>query len=152
MRAPVFLIPGAIFGAGLALSGMTNPARVKGFLDLAGTWDPTMVFVIGGGLASFVFWNLLLGRRAEPILGGEKPGKPSREISARLIAGEAVFGIGWGLAGFCPGPALANLGALRLEALAFLPAMVAGMWIARTVLGADRPTAILATQDQTATG
>ena len=140
MRALVFLIPGTLFGAGLAISGMTNPAKVKGFLDLAGNWDPSLALVMGGGLVSFALWNVLLQKRTEPILGGEKPGRPSREIDARLIVGAVLFGVGWGLAGLCPGPALANLGVVRSEALVFVPAMVAGMWIAQRVFGADRTT------------
>ncbi len=138
MRELVFLIPGALFGAGLAISGMTNPAKVKGFLDLTGNWDPSLALVMGGGLVTFALWNLLLQKRAEPILGGQKPGEPSREIDARLIVGAVLFGVGWGLAGLCPGPALANLGVVPIEALVFVPAMVAGMWIAQRVFGADR--------------
>ncbi len=138
MRALVFLIPGALFGAGLAISGMTNPAKVKGFLDLTGNWDPSLVLVMGGGVVSFALWNLLLQKGTKPILGGEKPGEPIREIDARLIVGAVLFGVGWGLAGLCPGPALANLGVARIEALVFVPAMVSGMWVAQRVLGADR--------------
>lgn len=141
MRALVFLLPGALFGAGLAISGMTNPAKVKGFLDLTGNWDPSLMLVMGGGLVAFALWNLPLQRRTHPILGGEKPAAPSREIDARLIAGAALFGVGWGLAGFCPGPALANLGVIRTEAVVFVPTMVAGMWIAQRFLGADRTSA-----------
>ena len=138
MRALVFLVPGALFGAGLAISGMTNPAKVKGFLDLTGNWDPSLALVMGGGLVTFALWNVLLQKGTKPILGGEKPGEPSREIDARLIVGAVLFGVGWGLAGLCPGPALANLGVVRTEALVFVPAMVAGMWVAQRVLGADR--------------
>ena len=74
MRALVFLIPGALFGAGLAISGMTNPAKVKGFLDLTGNWDPSLALVMGGGLVTFALWNVLLQKGTKPILGGEKPG------------------------------------------------------------------------------
>ncbi len=137
MRALVFLLPGAMFGVGLAISGMTNPAKVIGFLDLTADWDPSLIFVMGGGLAAFALWNLLLQKRAEPILGGVRPGRPSRELDARLAIGAVLFGVGWGLAGFCPGPALANLGAARIEAVVFVPAMVGGMWIAHRVFGAD---------------
>ncbi len=138
MRALVFLIPGALFGAGLAISGMTNPAKVKGFLDLTGNWDPSLMLVMGGGLVTFALWNLLSQKRSKPILGGENPGEPSREIDARLIVGAMLFGVGWGLAGLCPGPALANLAVPRTEALVFVPAMVAGMWLSQRVFGADR--------------
>ncbi|HJO03015.1 MAG TPA: DUF6691 family protein [Acidobacteriota bacterium] len=141
MGALIFVLPGALFGAGLALSGMTNPAKVKGFLDLTGDWDPSLVLVMGGGLASFALWNLLLGGRAEPILGGAKPTKPNGKVDARLIVGSMLFGVGWGLAGLCPGPAIANLGVARTEALVFVPAMVGGMWIAQRLLGADRDIA-----------
>ncbi len=141
MRALVFLLPGALFGAGLAISGMTNPAKVKGFLDLTGNWDPSLMLVMGGGLVTFALWNLLSQKRSKPFLGGENPGEPSREIDARLIVGAMLFGVGWGLAGLCPGPALANLGVPRTEALVFVPAMVVGMWIAQHALAADRTSA-----------
>lgn len=137
MRALVFLLPGAVFGAGLAISGMTNPAKVKGFLDVTGSWDPSLMLVMGGGLAAFALCNRLLRQRTEPFLGGENPARPSHEIDARLLFGASLFGVGWGLAGFCPGPAIANLGAARAEALVFVPAMMAGMWIAQRLLGAD---------------
>ena len=138
MRTLIFLIPGALFSAVLAISGMTNPAKVKGFLDVTGNWDPSLALVMGGGLVTFALWNLLLRRGTKPILGGEKPGQPSREINARLIVGAVLFGVGWGLAGLCPGPALANLGVVQTEALVFVPAMIGGMWIAQRVFGADR--------------
>ncbi len=136
-RTLLFLIPGALFGAGLAISGMTNPAKVIGFLDIGGDWDPSLILVMGGGLVAFALWNLVLRRRSAPILGGEKPAKASRQIDGRLIAGAVLFGVGWGLAGFCPGPAIANLGGLHPAALVFVPAMIVGMWLAQRLLGVD---------------
>lgn len=137
-RALLFLVPGALFGAGLAISGMTNPAKVTGFLDLFGAWDPSLACVMVGAIASYWLTTRLARRRAVPLLGGDFPGPPSNTIDARLVVGAALFGIGWGLLGFCPGPAVANLGALRPAALAFVPAMIAGMLVAQRGFGVDR--------------
>ena len=128
--ALVFLA-GLLFGAGLALSGMTNPARVIGFLDVAGDWDPTLAFVMGGALAVFG-----MGARWIPNF----PSAESDPISRPLVVGSTLFGIGWGLSGFCPGPALANLGALgrHAEVLWFVPAMALGMVLAQRLFGIDR--------------
>jgi uncharacterized membrane protein YedE/YeeE len=131
-----FLVAGGLFGMGLAIAGMTDPARVIGFLDVTGTWDPTLVFVMGGAVATYGTGMLILRR-----LGAESlrlPSCASSPIDRRLVIGAAIFGVGWGLGGFCPGPALANLGALRLEALIFVPAMTIGMLIAQRFFGADR--------------
>jgi uncharacterized membrane protein YedE/YeeE len=138
MRSLAYLLPGALFGAGLAIAGMTNPARVIGFLDVAGTWDPTLAFVMSGAVATFALGRKLVLRRACPLLGGRFPGPPPRAVDPRLLAGAALFGVGWGLSGFCPGPAVTNLGALRTEALVFVPAMLAGMLVAQRAFGADR--------------
>lgn len=131
---------GGLFGFGLALSGMTDPARVRGFLDVTGAWDPMLVFVMIGALTTYGVGMLLLRRmrNGEGWFGTQLPQIEDEPIRARLIIGSAVFGIGWALGGFCPGPALANLGALRPEALIFVPAMAVGMAIARYAFGADR--------------
>lgn len=142
MRSTLPLVaPGFLFGAGLAVSGMTNPAKVQGFLDLAGEWDPSLAFVMAGAVLSFAIGARLVQRRARPIAGASFPAPAERRIDLRLLSGAALFGIGWGLAGFCPGPAVANLGALRFEALVFVPAMIAGMWLAQRGFGADRAPA-----------
>ena len=133
LRSSLILLSGAIFGAGLALSGMTNPARVLGFLDVTGRWDATLVFVMGGAVAVFALGAYAL-RQRRPV---PTPTVPD-PIDRRLLAGAAIFGIGWGVAGFCPGPALANLAAFRPEALVFVAAMALGMILAQRVFGADR--------------
>lgn len=122
------LLSGLLFGAGLAVSGMVNPAKVLNFLDLAGTFDATLLFVLGGAVVTtFIGYRLVLGRH-RPLFA-ERYELPSRtDIDARLLAGAAIFGIGWGLAGFCPGPAIAALVSLRLEPFVFIAAMAAGMF------------------------
>lgn len=129
----VNLALGLLFGAGLVVSGMADPAKVLNFLDLFGTWDPSLAFVMGGAvLVAFVGYRLVL-RRDRPV-AAPSFGIPARkDIDARLIVGPALFGIGWGLAGFCPGPAIAALGLGAPGTLAFLPAMFLGMWTARLV-------------------
>ncbi|MCA1659239.1 MAG: YeeE/YedE family protein [Verrucomicrobiaceae bacterium] len=136
------LIAGTLFGAGLAISGMTDPARVIGFLDVFGKWDPALVFVMAGAVGTYGI-GTLAGRKAShrdalQQEGLKLPTTRSEPIDRRLVIGAAIFGVGWGLSGFCPGPALANLGALRIEALVFVPAMAIGMVAAQRVFGADR--------------
>ena len=130
----LFLLAGALFGSGLAISGMTNPGRVIGFLDVFGAWDPALLFVMGGAVGVYGLGMLVLRR----FRNRELPSASSAPIDRRLVVGAAIFGLGWGLGGFCPGPALANLGALRLEALLFVPAMAIGMLLAQRFFGADR--------------
>lgn len=135
VRAAIALAAGALFGAGLVISGMVNPARVLGFLDVAGiakgTWDPTLAFVMAGALAvaAPAFW--LGRRRARPLLDTQYHLPPKMGIDRSLLAGAVLFGLGWGLVGFCPGPALAALGTGRAEVLAFAAAMAAGMVLYR---------------------
>lgn len=121
------LVSGTLFGAGLTLSGMTDPARVRGFLDLLGNWDPTLAFVMGGAvLVMAVAWRIR-ARMAQPVFG-EKFSLPDRsDIDPRLLAGSALFGIGWGIAGLCPGPAIASLALSPVAVLPFVAAMLAGM-------------------------
>ncbi len=122
---------GLLFGVGLLVSGMSDPAKVLNFLDLAGTWDPSLAFVMGGAvLVAFVGYRLVLAR-GEPIAGGRFHLPTRNDIDARILAGPALFGIGWGLGGFCPGPALTALGLGATGTLAFIPAMILGMWAAR---------------------
>ena len=126
---------GVLFGGGLAISGMTDPARVIGFLDVFGKWDPALAFVMAGAVATYALGTFVLPRLAGA--GRKLPTTKSEPIDRRLITGAAIFGVGWGLSGFCPGPALANLGVLRIEALVFVPAMAIGMVLAQQVFGAD---------------
>ena len=123
------LLGGLVFGLGLLLSGMGNPVKVQNFLDLAGHWDPSLALVMGGavGLALPVFAWARRQRRA--LLGGPMQLPMARQIDGRLLAGSALFGIGWGLAGFCPGPALMNLATGHVEVWLFVAAMLAGMWL-----------------------
>lgn len=121
------LISGALFGAGLTLSGMTNPVRVRGFLDTFGDWDPTLAFVMGGAvIVMAVAWRIQ-ARMQRPVFG-EKFSLPDRkDLDPRLLGGAVLFGIGWGIAGLCPGPALASLALAPATVLPFVAAMVVGM-------------------------
>jgi uncharacterized membrane protein YedE/YeeE len=131
MKAAVGLLSGLIFGLGLALSGMLDPARVLGFLDVAGHWDPTLAFVLAGAVAvSFAGYRLSL-RMARPAFAERFDVPVATRIDRRLLAGAVLFGIGWGLAGFCPGPAIASFGLLRAGSLLFVAAMLIGMAIYR---------------------
>jgi hypothetical protein len=131
----LFLVAGGLFGSGLALSGMTDPARVIGFLDLSGVWDPALLFVMAGAVGVYGLGMLVLRRFGSQRL--KLPSAASSPINRGLVIGAAIFGVGWGLGGFCPGPALANLGALRVEALLFVPPMAIGMLLAQRFFGAD---------------
>ena len=127
MRAFLALVSGAIFGAGLALSGMMNPARVRGFLDLFGDWDPTLAFVMGGAMLVMAVAWIVQRRMAAPAAGSDFHLPGTAPVDARLIGGAVLFGIGWGLAGLCPGPAIASLGTALAPAAIFVAAMLAGM-------------------------
>jgi hypothetical protein len=123
------LFSGTLFGAGLAWSGMTNPARVLAFLDIAGNWDPTLVLVMGGALAiSGTLFPLVL-RRPRPVLAALFNLPSKRDLDGRLLGGAIVFGSGWGLAGLCPGPAIAGLVTGSPAILLFVGAMLVGMWL-----------------------
>ena len=115
---------------------MTDPARVIGFLDVCGDWDPALLFVMAGAVGVYGIGTLVL--RSIGGRGLNLPSGASSPIDRRLVIGAAIFGLGWGLGGFCPGPSLANLGALRTEALVFVPAMAIGMLLAQRFLSADR--------------
>lgn len=127
MLAVVSLLAGLVFGLGLIVSGMANPAKVLGFLDIAGRWDPSLAFVMGGAIAvGLVAFRFARGRSAS-LLGEAMSLPTAHRIDRRLLAGGLLFGIGWGIAGFCPGPALVALGMGAPKALAFVAAMLAGM-------------------------
>jgi uncharacterized membrane protein YedE/YeeE len=125
------LVCGLVFGFGLAISGMTQPTKVLGFLDVlglaSGTWDPTLAFVMIGALAVAAPGFLLARRRARPLFADMAAWPSKRDIDRPLLAGAVLFGIGWGLVGLCPGPAIANLATLSARVVAFVLAMAAGM-------------------------
>lgn len=139
-RLLIVSFAGVLFGAGLALSGMTNPTRVVGFLDVMGSWDPTLLWVMAGAVLTFGGGLAIIGavRHGQGWFGVKLPTRNHDPVDCRLVIGALIFGLGWGLAGFCPGPALANLAAWRMEALLFVPAMAVGMLIARAAFGVDR--------------
>ncbi|MES3000115.1 MAG: YeeE/YedE family protein [Pseudomonadota bacterium] len=121
------LLAGLVFGLGLIVSGMANPAKVLGFLDLAGPWDPSLAFVMAGAIAVGVVAFAIARRRTVSFLGLEMRLPSSNRPDTRVLIGSVVFGIGWGIAGFCPGPALVALGMGEGKALVFVLAMLAGM-------------------------
>lgn len=125
-RSIEFLI-GLLFGLGLLLSGMSNPAKVLGFLDLAGAWDPSLVFVMGGAIAVSAGAFAWAQRRRTSLLGLPMRLPVAQHLDAPLLVGAALFGVGWGLAGFCPGPAWVSLASGQPKALAFVVSMVLGM-------------------------
>jgi len=121
------LLAGLVFGLGLLLSGMADPAKVLGFLDLAGRWDPSLAFVTAGAVGVGVFAFAVARRRTTSLLGAEMRLPTSRVIDRRLVGGSLLFGLGWGLAGFCPGPGLVALGLGEPKGFVFVGAMLAGM-------------------------
>lgn len=134
-RLVEFLI-GLLFGIGLILAGMTDPGKVIGFLDLFGNWDPSLALVMAGAIGVAVFPFALARRRAGAALGGPMHLPVARQIDRPLVAGALIFGAGWGLAGFCPGPALVSLGSGQPKAAVFVLAMLLGMiayeWVTRS--------------------
>lgn len=137
MRVLVSLVSGLIFGTGLVISDMINPARVLAFLDLfGGQWDPTLAFVMGGALLPMAFAWWLTGR-GQPLFGELYPGRPSG-IDVRLLGGASLFGLGWGLVGFCPGPALSAAGIGGWPVWLFLGAMVLGIGLQRSLFSGPR--------------
>jgi uncharacterized membrane protein YedE/YeeE len=141
------LVVGLIFGLGLCLSGMYEPAKVTGFLDLAGQWDPSLAFVMGGAIAVALPAFLLARRRKAPWLGGVMDLPTARAIDAPLAVGSAIFGVGWGLAGVCPAPGVVDLGFFSPAAALFVVAMAAGMLIYRAVIGRRLPGLQVLAQD-----
>jgi uncharacterized membrane protein YedE/YeeE len=121
------LLAGLVFGLGLILSGMANPAKVLGFLDLGGRWDPSLALVMAGAIAVGAISFAVAGKRTLSYLGAPMKLPTARQIDRRLVGGGLLFGIGWGIAGFCPGPALVALGMGQGKAAVFVAAMLAGM-------------------------
>lgn len=133
-RGAAAALAGVLFGAGLVVAQMTDPAKVLAFLDVAGAWDPSLMLVMGGAVAiTFVGYRWALGREA-PLLDARFHLPASKAIDRPLVAGSALFGLGWGLAGYCPGPALASIGFGNPEALWVVPAMAAGAALHRLVI------------------
>lgn len=135
-RIAIACASGLLFGLGLAMSGMTDPDKVLNFLDVAGRWDPSLALVMGAALAISIPGFAWLRRRGRSFTGMALPEPPVSHLDSRLLAGSALFGIGWGIAGYCPGPALANLAHATTEAIVFIVALLAGSalcrWVTRT--------------------
>lgn len=125
-QGAVSFLSGVLFALGLVIGGMTQPAKVQGFLDVTGAWDPTLVFVMGGALIVYGVLYRLIMKRPAPLLEAKFHVPSRRDLDGRLIGGAALFGVGWGLAGYCPGPGLASLGG-GVMPLTFVVAMLAGM-------------------------
>ena len=121
------LLAGLVFGLGLIVSGMANPAKVLGFLDLTGAWDPSLALVMAGAIGVSFFAFLFAKKRSRSLLGADMKLPTGRSIDRRLVIGSTLFGIGWGVAGFCPGPGLVALGMGEVKALIFVAAMLVGM-------------------------
>lgn len=129
MRNIFALISGALFGAGLMISGMVDTAKVQGWLDIFGDWDPTLAFVMGGAIVPMaIAWQLTRGRK--PLVGGNFPPKPEARLGRNLVLGSVLFGAGWGLAGLCPGPSIASLTFNGIGGVVFVGAMALGMFAA----------------------
>ncbi|GGB46209.1 transporter [Oceanisphaera marina] len=139
----ISLLSGALFGLGLAVSGMINPAKVQGFLNVFGNWDPSLGLVMGGALLVFApgYWLWRRLGRQQCALGADMPKVPAPVIDKRLLFGALIFGMGWGLVGICPGPALGLLGSFQWQAGLFVLAMLGGFWLAGRLTAAvsDKP-------------
>ncbi len=131
----VALVVGLVFALGLGLGGMTQPARVRAFLDVAGDWDPSLAFVMLGAIAVYATAFPIVMRRPRPVLAASFQVPSRRDVDGRLVAGALLFGVGWGLAGLCPGPALTALASGESEAVLFVAAMLGGMMVHRLVEG-----------------
>ncbi len=130
MRAVYAFVAGGLFGAGLFVSGMTDTLKVQGWLDVFGDWDPTLAFVMGGAIIPMAIAWALVPRRLTPLAGGAFPNRPTPQVGRELIIGSTLFGAGWGLAGLCPGPAIASLSYGGAAHWVFVAAMLAGMVVA----------------------
>ena len=131
MRVLLGLLCGLIFGMGLVVSGMSNPAKVLNFLDLAGSWDPSLLFVMAGAAGLTFVGYRLVQRQSRPLFAAQFHMPTAQNLDTQLIAGAACFGLGWGLSGFCPGPAITSVALHATGTMIFVPLMLIGMWIAR---------------------
>jgi uncharacterized protein len=148
-NALVSLVAGTLFGAGLVIGGMTDPGKVIGFLDLAGRWDPSLAFVMGTALCvTLPVFQLVVRRRSQPLLDVRFHLPTKTDLDPQLIGGAVLFGIGWGIAGLCPGPAIASLVSGTPELVAFVAAMMAGMWLHDRIRasGASAPPMVTASR------
>lgn len=134
MRLVSTYLIGLIFGVGISISGMANPAKVLNFFDIAGTWDPSLVFVMGGAVVVAFFGYKIVLRRPTPVLDAKFHLPDNPRIDARLLGGSALFGIGWGIAGFCPGGALPALGTGQIDVFVFVAALIAGIFAAKRLI------------------
>lgn len=134
-------VAGALFAFGLGLSGMTNPAKVIGFLDIAGAWDPSLAFVMAGAIATHAIASRFILTRKAPVLAEKFDLPEKKSVDARLVTGAALFGVGWGLGGYCPGPALVTAAAGVPSAIVFVLAMAAGMFLESVARGQKSPAA-----------
>jgi uncharacterized protein len=135
-------LAGLVFAIGLGVSGMTRPAKVLAFLDVTGVWDPSLAFVMMGAIAVHALAVPWILRRRAPLFADCFSSPTRTDVDLRLVAGAAVFGAGWGLSGYCPGPALTSLGAGTTAAAVFVPAMLAGMWLHRALVRRPSPSRI----------
>ena len=135
MRVAASLLAGLVFGLGLIVSGMADPAKVLGFLDLAGAWDPSLALVMAGAIGVGLVAFAVARRRTTSLLGAEMQLPTARHVDRRLVIGSLLFGIGWGIAGFCPGPGLVALGMGEFKALVFVGAMLGGMGLFELIEG-----------------
>jgi len=134
MAGIVAVVTGLLFGAGLAASGMTNPEKVQGFLDLTGVWDPSLMFVMGGAVVVTLISFRFILKLSRPVFSEQFHLPSSTSIDSRLIIGAALFGTGWGLVGYCPGPALAAIAYLNSDVMIFLVAMFVGAFLGQELL------------------
>ncbi len=134
LRLLTALVRGLIFGAGLGLAGMLNPAKVAGFLDLFGNWDPSLAFVMGGGILVNAAGHQLMRRRPSPLFADSFQLPLSQAIDRPLLIGSGIFGIGWGLAGLCPGPVVASLLLNPAGMIPFILLLLAGLWVGQKIV------------------
>ena len=143
MRQAVNLLAGLLFGLGLLISGMANPVKVQNFLDLTGTFDPSLIFVMFGAVVVTFIGSRLVFRRPKPVLSERFLSATAKSVDGRLVTGATLFGIGWGLSGFCPGPAITSLPLLAKGTLIFAPAMFAGIGLVRLLMQTKTPQSVI---------
>lgn len=138
MTVLIALVAGMVFGAGLLISGMMDPEKVIGFLDIFGDWDPSLMFVMGSALIVTIPVFRLILRRQKPVFSERFSLPMKMYLDKRLLGGAAIFGVGWGLYGYCPGPGISSLASLNMASFLFVPSMVVGMWLVSLVDGNNK--------------